>query len=166
MFDDLSSSENRSEEAREPSEEERESSSSLPRWSPAIAILVFACLYFPLQSHRWGWFVAIAGSYSVGVFVIALGSGFQDSSDFFGDSQGPKYAATLLLPHALILALVMLAAYFWLHLIPTLPHWVTVEGRKGSLWEYFGGILACLVDVKEGYWLAARIKRRFRNSED
>lgn len=166
MFDDLSSSENLGEEAQKPSEEERERSSFLSCWSPIIAGLVFSCLYYPLKNHPWSWFVAIASSYSVFVFVITFGSGFNDSSDFFGDPRAPKCVATLLLPHALLLALVMLAAYFWLRLIPTLPHWVTVEGRKGSWWEYFGIILACLVGVKEGYWMGAKIKLRLGTSED
>ena len=74
--------------------------------------------------------------------------------------------ATLLLPHVLILALVMLAAYFWLHLIPTLPSWITVEGRKGSLWELCGALAAAIAGISEGGWMAGKIRHRLGKSED
>jgi hypothetical protein len=71
------------------------------------------------------------------------------------------------LPHALFLALLMLAAYLWLHLGPILPHWMTIEDRRrGSLWENFGLVLAALVGLKEGLWMARKIKRRSENSGD
>lgn len=169
MFDNLADLEDQTEQLREaqkPSEEEEEDKPYLWRWSPVISILVFCSLYFPFRSHPWSWFVAVASSYSVLVFIVALNFGFNDSSDFFGDSRAPKYVATLLLPHALFLALLMLAAYLWLHLIPTLPHWITVEGHKGSLWELFGIVLVSLAGLREGLWMARRIRHRLESSED
>jgi len=123
MFDNLSNLEDQTEqpqEAQKPSEEEDKP--YLWRWSPIICLLVFCALYFPLRSHPWSWPLAIASAYSVLVFIVAFNFGFSDSSDLFGDSRAPKYVLTLLLPHALFLALLMLAAYLWLHLGPILPH--------------------------------------------
>jgi hypothetical protein len=169
MFDNLSDLEDQTEqlrEARKPSEEE-EDKPYLWRWSPIIAMLVFCSLYFPLRSHPWSWLVAIASSYSILVFIVAFNFGFKDSSDFFGDSRAPKYVVTLLLPHALFLALIILGAYLWRHLVPTLPHWMTIEDRRrGSLWENFGLVFAGLAGLREGLWMARRIKHWLENSED
>jgi len=85
---------------------------------------------------------------------------------FFGDGRVAEYVATLLLPHGLILVPVTFVAWLWLRAIPVLPHWMTVEGRYPSRWELCGIVSAGYAAVKEGGWLAAKIKLRFAKSED
>jgi hypothetical protein len=118
---DLSSLENQTEDTEKASKVEDEPSRWLSKWSHVIAGLVFCLLYLPFQSHPWCWYVAIAGSYTVFAFAIALGLGLDCADDFFGDSRVFKYVAVLLLPHALILVVITSAVYLWLRLGSVLP---------------------------------------------
>jgi hypothetical protein len=166
MFDDLETAENKTEEPQTPEEDEDASSSQLYRWAHFPALLVFAVLIIPLHRHPWGWQIAIAGGYTAYVFWFAFGSVLNSADDFFGDSRVPKYAVELLLPHALILALVVLGVTEWFHLKPLLPEWVTHEGRKGSLWMLFGWLLLASAGIWQGSWMAKKIKRRFKETAD
>lgn len=168
MFDDSSGLETGTEDGKGSSDEQVTGARSLSRWLAITAFLLFFLIYLPFQSHPWSWLVALASSYSVGAIGIALGSAldYVDSDDFFGDSRVPKYLAMLLLPHALILVPVITGAYLWFHVKPVLPHWVTVEGRKGSLWEYFGLLLALIASIGEGTLLGNWIKRRVGTEEN
>jgi hypothetical protein len=74
--------------------------------------------------------------------------------------------ALLLLPHALILLPIMLGAYLWLYLKLVLPHWITVEGRKGSLWDVVGLLLVLIAAIVEGTSLGSWIKHRFGRAEN
>ena len=165
MFDDLSSLENQTEDTQKTSEVKDEPSRWLSRWSHVIAGLVFCFLYFPFKGHPWCWYVAIAGSYSVFVFAIALGLGLDDRDDFFGDPQVPKYVATLLLPHIPILVLITSAAYLWLRLGSVLPPWAT-EGHRLPLWDVCGLIVVWFAGTREGVWMAAKVKRQFKELGD
>ncbi len=161
MFDDLSSSESQTERAQRVSEEEDKPARSLSRWSHVIAGLVFCLMYFPFRNHAWSWPVAIAISYTAFVFAIALGLSLDYGDDFFGAPRVPEYVATLLLPHAVILAPVTLLAYLWLRVIPILPHWMNVAGHYGSAWQLCAIALFWFAGTREGIWLSRKIKRRF-----
>jgi hypothetical protein len=141
---------------------------SFPRWLALIAFLIFLLIYLPFQNHRWSWFAAIASSYTVAVFGIALDSvlDFADADDFFGDSRVPRYMAAILLPHALLLVPIMLGAWLWLYLKPSLPQWATLEGRKGSIWDLVGLLLVLMAAIGEGTSLGGRIRRRFGAAEN
>lgn len=166
LFDESSGLENqRSEGAQQVSEEEDKPARSLSRWSHVIAGLVFCLLYFPFDDHPWSWPVACAVSYTTFVYAIALGLSLDDAADFFGDPRAPKYAATLLLPHALILAPVTFLAYLWLSAIPLLPRWVT-EVHRVSLWQLCGLIPVWFAGTREGIWMSGKFKRRLRERED
>lgn len=131
-----------------------------------MAAVAFGLLFLPFKDHPWSLYVAVAGSYSVLVFGLAFGSAFEDADDFFGNSQVPRYIAKLLIPHALILALIALGVSRWLYLRPTLPSWVTQEGRRGSFWDLCGWLSLGIAGVWQGLWMAGRIKRRFEGPED
>jgi hypothetical protein len=167
VFDDLSKPEDPTEDGKESTEMKDSGTRSFSRWFALIALLVFFLIYLPFRSHPWSWFAAIACSYTVAVLGIALDSvfDFADADDFFGDSRIPRYVAMLLLPHALVLVPIMLGAYFWLYLTPVLPHWVTVEGRKGSFWDLLGLLLVSIAAILEGTSLGSWTKRRFRKVE-
>jgi hypothetical protein len=166
MFEDSSSLENQAQETQKPSEEEGQPSRWLSRWSHVIAGLVFCLLYFPFQSHPWCWPVAIAGSYTVFAFAIALGLAFDNTDDFFGDPRAPKNVAKLLMPHTLILALIILAAYLWLRLKSILPPWITHESHRGSWWDLCLLLLVWFAGTREGVWMAGRIKSGLPERED
>lgn len=160
MFDSLPDAED------ERAAEDREESSSAWRWAHFPAFLIFGLLLLLSKGHWWSWYVAIGGGSSVFVFWIAFGSSLKDSDDFFGNSAVPEYAAKLLIPHSLALAFVLAAVYFWFHLQPNLPEWVIHEGRKGSLWDLLGWLALGGAGIIEGLWMAGKVRRRFRVSED
>lgn len=167
MFDDISSLENQTEDSQKRSDDEDEPSTRmLSLWSHVIAILIFCLLYFPFERHSWGWLVAIACSYTAFVFAIALGVGLDFGDDFFGDARTPEYVATLFLPHALILMLVVPAAYIWFQLMAILPHWIAAEGHRLSLWEICGIVVVWFAGTREGIWLAKKIRLRVAKNEE
>ena len=166
MFDDSSNLESLNQDAHASSKDENKGFSSISRWSVLVAMAVFCLLYFPFQNYPWSWLVAIAGSYTVIAFGFAVGSVVKDADDFFGDPRVPKSLTTLLLPHAVILIPIMSGAYLWLHFQSKLPHWLTVEGRKGSLWDYCGILLGVIAAGREAEWMASKIKRQCEECED
>ena len=147
-------------------EDEDKSSIALERWAHFPAMAVFGALILPLHSHPWGWQIAIAGGYTVYVFWFALGSDKQDLDDITGDSLLLHKIASQLLPHLLILVFVVAGVTEWFRLRPVLPTWVTHEGRKGSFWGLFGWLALAFAGIAQGFWMAARIKRQFHESED
>lgn len=162
MFDDLSSLDNETEKA---SDEKDEPSRWLSRWSHVFAALAFCLLYFPLTDHPWCLYIAIAGSFSVFVFAIALGLGLDTADVFFGDPQVTKYVAIMLLPHILVLILIMSATYLWLRVESVLPLWAT-ESRRLPLWDLVGLVVFYLAGTREGIWMGAKIKRQFQTPDD
>jgi hypothetical protein len=160
MFDDLETAEKKT----EPADGDETPSSQLYRWAHFPAFLVFGLLIIPLHGYRFGWHIAIAGAYTVYVFFFAFGSVLRDADDFFGDLRVPRYAAELLIPHLLALALLMSGVTLWFHLRSTLPDWVTHEGRKESFWDLLGWLVLACAGVAQGFWMAGRIKRRFGQS--
>jgi hypothetical protein len=141
-------------------------SSGLYRWAHFPAIIVFGVLFMLFQSSPWRWQIAIGFAYTVYVFFFAFGSVFKDSDDFLGDSKVPKYFVKLLIPHAMILALIMVGIHLWFRLRPTLPPWVTQEGHKGSLWDLCGWLLLAGAGISQGLWMAGKLKRQFSEPGD
>lgn len=168
MFDELNRLEGETEEGKESADKQDTRTGSFSRWLALIACLIFLLIYLPFRNHPWSWFVAIAASYTVSVFGIALDSAldFSDADDFFGESLVPRYVSRLLLPHALILMPIMLGAYLWVYLKPVLPHWATVESRKGSLWDAVGLLLVLIAAIVEGTSLGSWIRHRFGTAEE
>jgi hypothetical protein len=166
MFEDSLGIENQTVDDQKPSEGNGRPSWWVGRWAHVIALPTFCLLYLPFKDHPWAWQVAIAGSYSVFAFGRAFGSAFKDADDLFGNSQVPRCIATLLLPHALILAIITLAVSAWLHLKPVLPSWVTYEGREGSLWDLCLLIPLVIAGIREATWMAGKIMRRLDKPED
>jgi hypothetical protein len=86
--------------------------------------------------------------------------------DFFGDARVPRCIAKLLIPHIFFLALVISGVSLWFYLKPLLPPWITHEGRKESLWDLFGWLVLAIAGIKQGSWMAGRIKLWLRESEN
>lgn len=149
-----------------PVQDEKKSSWWLGPWAHVPAGIVFCLLYFPFKDHPWSWYVAIAGSYTVYVFCRAFGSAFKDSNDLFGNSQVPGYVAKTLIPHALILAFITLGVFLWFYLKPSLPSWMTHEGRRESLWDLIGWLVLAGAGISQGFWMTAKLKRRIEEAED
>jgi hypothetical protein len=166
MPDDYVDLKSSSPDEETPSDDEQESSPGLWRWAHFPAILAFGILFIAFRGQPWRWYIAIGGSYTVYVFFFALGSVLRDLDDFFGDPRVPRYVAELLIPHVFILALIMSGVSLWFYLEPTLPPWLTQEGRKESLWDLCGWIVLALAGISQGSWMAGKIKRRFGEPED
>jgi hypothetical protein len=73
---------------------------------------------------------------------------------------------TLLLRQVVVLTLISFGAYLWFRLRISLPAWATQEGRRMSLWDLCGILLVYFAGIKEASWMATKIKRRFRETED
>jgi hypothetical protein len=166
MFDDLDTAEQKTEDELTPEDEEKQPSSNLYRWAHFPAMLVFGVLIILFHGHPWSWQVAIGGGYTVYVFFFAFGTVLRDADDFLGDPRVPRYAARLLAPHLPILALVLCGVSLWFYLRPTLPAWVTQEGRKGSFWDLLGWLILAIAGIAQGSWMAGKIKRWFRQTDD
>lgn len=164
MFDDLDTAEQRTEESAS-GDQDRPSRGLWP-WAHFPALLIFGVLFVALSGHPWRWYIAIGGSYTVLVFGLAFGASLTNADDFFGDSKVPLYIAKFLIPHALILALVIVGVSGWFHLRPMLPSWATREGRRPAIWDYCGWLILACAAVWQAKWMAGRIKRRFGEPED
>ncbi len=166
MTDDYVDLKNSSPGEETPADDETESSSGLWRWAHFPAMLAFGILFILFRGQAWRWYIAIGGSYTVYVFFFVFGSVFKNLDDFFGDSRVPKYFIKLLIPHVLILAPIIAGVALWFHLRPLLPSWVTHESRKESLWDLCGWLLLAGAGISQGFWMAGKTKRHFRESED
>ncbi|MGD1062758.1 MAG: hypothetical protein ABR860_05805 [Terracidiphilus sp.] len=165
MFDDLDTAEKKTEDEQTSPEDEKESHWWIGPWAHVIAILIFCLLYFPFKDRFWSWQVAITVAYVVFMLCCTCGMSFKDADDFFGNLQVPRYMGGLLARQVLILALVSLGLYLWRYCEPMLPAWVTYEGRRMSLWDYFGIIVVYILAVREASWMTKKIKARFAESE-
>jgi hypothetical protein len=162
MFDDLETAEKQTEDEQTPAEDEKEPHWWIGPWAHVIAGVVFCLLYFPLKDRFWSWQVAITVTYVVFMLCCTCGLSFKDADDFFGNFQVPFYMGTLLIRQVFVLTLISLGAYLWFRLRTVLPAWVTQEGRRMSVWDLCGILLAYWAAVREASWMAEKIKRRFR----
>jgi di/tricarboxylate transporter len=95
------------------------------------------------------------------MLCCTCGLAFRDSDDLFGNLKVSEYMGRLLVRQILVLVLVSITAYLWRYSKSIFPGWVTQEGRRMSLWDYFGIIVFYVVAVKEAKWMATRIKHQF-----
>lgn len=161
MFDDLDTAERKTEDEKTHAETEEQSSWWIGRWAHVLAGVVFCLLYFPFEDRFWGWQVAVTLSYVVFMLSCTCGLAFKDADDFFGNLQVPRYMAMLLIRQVFVLAAVSIGAYLWFKLRVVLPPWATQEGRRMSLWDLCGILLAYWAAVREASWMAEKIKRHF-----
>ena len=163
MFEDL---DNQTEEKQSASDAEQRSHWWIGPWAHVIAGVVFCVIYFPLDQYLWGWQVAITLTYVVFMFCCTCGLIFKDSDDFLGNLPVMKFMSKLLVRQTVVLALVSGTAYLWRYSKTVLPGWMTQEGRRMSLWDYFGIILFYVIAVREAKWMAAKLKLQFSDLED
>ncbi|HMG87393.1 MAG TPA: hypothetical protein VK574_16795 [Terracidiphilus sp.] len=158
MFEDLA---NQTEETQSASDAEQRSHWWIGPWAHVISGVTFCLIYFPFDRYTWSWQVAATITYLVLMLCCTCGIAFKDSDDFFGNLPVMKFMSKLLVRQAVILALVSGTAYLWRYSRTLLPGWLTQEGRRMSLWDYFGIILFYVIAVREARWMAAKINRRF-----
>jgi hypothetical protein len=151
---------------RTSSDREKEPSFPLYRWAHIPALLAFGILFILLRGQAWRWQIAIGGSYTIYVFLFAVGSVLRNWDDFFGDSRVPSFVARMLIPHVFFLALIISGVTLWFYLKPMLPPWLTEEGRKGSLWDLCGWLALAIAGIVQGTWMAKKAKRQFAEPED
>jgi hypothetical protein len=166
MFDDLDTAEGKTADEQTSADDEGKSSWWIGRWAHVIAGVVFCLLYLPFEDRFWSWQLAITSSYVVFMLCCSCGLAFKDADDFFGNLQVPRYMGKLLIRQVVVLALVSLGAYLWFRSKAVLPAWVTQEGRRMSLWDLCGILLAYWAAVKESSWMARKIKSQFGEPED
>lgn len=163
MFDDLDTAENKTEETEDA---EPQSHWWIGPWAHVIAGLCFCLIYFPFDRYTWSWQAAITIAYIVFMLCCTCGMAFKDSDDFFGNLPVMQFMSKLLVRQTIVLALVSGTAYLWRFSRTVLPGWMTQEGRRMSLWDYFGIILFYVIAVREAKWMADRIKRQVREFEE
>jgi hypothetical protein len=158
MFDDLERSNREDAPGKAPRVD-------LARWALFPAMVFFGILLLMFRHHPWRWYIGIGGGYTTFVFWFALGSDAYDFDDVLGDDALFRKIAALLIPHLVCLTFVLAATFEWFHLKPALPHSVTQEGRRGSLWDMVGWWVLALGGLTQGFWMAGKIKRRFTEAE-
>ncbi|MEI9967322.1 MAG: hypothetical protein WDM87_01325 [Terracidiphilus sp.] len=157
---------------QKPSKEDDKPIRQMSLWSHVIAGVVFCLVYLPLKGHPWSLYLAAAVAYSVFAFAIAIGNPLENLDDIFGDPRIPEYIATLFVPHAVILALIVLVVYLWMYLKQTLPPWMTHEHAGVVGWARLSYLDICsavvlwLAGTREGIWMARKIKRRLKETEE
>ena len=165
MFDEYPVVEKQSDDEQK-SSEDRKSTWWLGRWAHVVTIPVWFILFISFADRPWGAQVSVACAYTVLVLCLTLGYAFQDLDDVLGNPRALAYCAKLLIPHALVLALVVWAVSEWLHLAPTLPSWMTQEGRKGSLWYWCGMLPLAGAGYWQGLWMASKLRRHCQVAEN
>lgn len=160
MFDNEAELENLSDTEQRSGDKD---ATPLAQWCVLLSMIVFCLVYLPFKHHPWSLAVALAVSYTVFVFGIALSLVLKDVDDFFGDPRVPGYVTTLLVPHAPIAALVTFAGYCWIRFKPMFPPWLT-EGHK-PLWMICGALVWILMGLKEAGWLAVKLNRKLKHEE-
>jgi hypothetical protein len=145
---------------RESAEEAATTSYGLGRWAHFPALFVFGILFGLMSGHAWRWYVAIDGAYTVYVFAFAIGSTIKDFDDFFGNPEMQRCAASLMIPHVLVLAALTYGTYLWFHLNSILPSGLSQRGRKASLLDLLGWVVLAAAGITQGIWMARRIKRQ------
>lgn len=156
---DLNSNVNGEQESSE--DEEKLSSWGVGRWAHVFSGVAFCLVYFPLKNHVWSLQVAITIAYLVFMIFCTFGLAFRDSDDLLGDVRVSRYLAVLLGRQIVVLALVSLGACLWVYLRHVLPTWLAQDGRRLSLWDYFGIIVFYVIAVREAMWMAGKIKKEF-----
>jgi hypothetical protein len=129
-------------------------------------MLAFALLFFLFRSYVWSWYAAIGGAYTIFVFWLALGSILKDSDDLFGSPEVLRYLPKMLMLHGLPLGLLLSGLFLWFELKRVLPEWVTHEASRGSLWDLLGWLVLACISVGEGFWMAGKVKQKFRVDEE
>jgi hypothetical protein len=147
-------------------EESASRSYGLGRWVHFPAMIVFGLFFILLHGNPWKWYIAINAAYTTYVFGFAIGSVIKDLDDVLGDPSILRYAARLLIPHAAVSALLTFLIAMWFHAGAILPLWATTEGRKESLWDFFGWLVLAVAGVTQGVWMAGKFKRRTGKPED
>lgn len=140
--------------------EQEQPSSGLAGWFPIISAVIFCLLYFVFRDRPWGLHFAVAAAYTFFTFFIAIGGSCNDLDDLFGNLRIARCVTKLMVPHALVLACIMLTVSLWLFLRSHLPIWMTQEGHKGSFWDWCGWLPLIGAGLWQGVWMAAKIKQR------
>jgi hypothetical protein len=176
MFDDLKAAERKFEE-RKPSGDEQMSPdtswddttpkdtwgnySATGRLAPLLAGVTFGVLFFPFMSRPWGLPVATLAAYSVLVFGLAL----RDENCSLGRIEVQDLLPRFLLLHIPFLVGVYWIEMEWLKLKSNMPDWLTVRGRRGSLYEWILIAVLYLIAWRQAHWMRAMVKRKLTEGE-
>jgi uncharacterized membrane protein (UPF0136 family) len=126
------------------------------RLAALLAGVTFGALFFPFMGTQWGLLVATLVSYSVLVFALV----FRDKNCSLRKPQVRELIPQFLLVHSPFLLVVYWIEAEWLSQKSSMPYWLTVRGRKGSLYEWALTALLCLIAWRQQHWMRAIAKNR------
>ena len=135
--------------------------SATGRLAVLLAGVTFCALFFPFMKMQWGLPVATLAAYSVLVFGLA----FRDKNCSLRRPQVQEHLPKFLLLHMPFLLLVYSVEALWLNFGSRMPNWLTVRGRKGSLYEWILIALLCLIAWGQEHWMRVIVRRSLRNEE-
>jgi len=133
--------------------------SATGRLAVVLAGVTFCALFFPFMKTPWGLPVATLSAYSVLVFAWA----FRDSNCSLRRPQVQDQLTKFAFIHMMFLLLVYGIEAEWLNMASRMPSWLTLRGRKGSLYEWILITSLCLVAWWQVHWMRAIVKRKIRS---
>lgn len=128
------------------------------RLAGLLAVITFFVVFLPNSDSRWGLPVAILSAYSVLVFSYA----FRDRNCSLSRPQVQEQLPKFALMHVPFLLLVYAVETEWMNAQSRVPHWLTVRGRKGSLYDMILGAILFLLAWWQVRWMRAIVKRSLR----
>lgn len=177
MFDDLEAAEQKFESDHPPLNNEKEPADttwdeSAPKdtWSnysasgrlaPLLAGVTFCSLFFPFMHKPWGLAVATLAGYRMMVFALA----FRDKNCSLRRPQVRDKLPLFAVMHLPVLAIVYGILAEWMHFASSMPDWLTVRGRKGSLYDWLLTAVLCLLAWGQEHWMRVVVKRSVTGSD-
>jgi len=132
--------------------------SATGRLGVVLAGVTFCILFFPFMHRPWGLPVATLCAYTVLVFSLA----FRDENCSLDRTQVQEKLPLFAAMHLPFLLAVYGIVLEWTHLASDMPNWLTVRGRRGSLYEWILIAILCLVAWRQEHWMRVIVKRSVR----
>jgi hypothetical protein len=117
--------------------------------------VTFCALFFPFIEARWALPVATLAAYSVLVFGLA----FRDKNCSIRKPLVQEQLPRFLLMHVPFLLIVYSFEVLWLNLVSMMPRWLTVRGRKGSVYEWILIAFLCAIAWGQEHWMRVIVRR-------
>jgi hypothetical protein len=136
--------------------------SATGRLAVVFAGVTFCVVFFPAMGTRWGLPVAALSAYSVLVFSWV----FRDKNCSLSRPIVQEQIPRFLLVHVPFLLFVYWIVTEWIERKSMMPGWLTMRGRKGSLYEWILIASLCLLAWGQQRWMLAIVRSRLAEGDE